>query len=71
MRYAVTRDSTLLQRAGQDVTTAYTGAGLSIGAVNSTELVIVTWTDLRSAADQNAVSKYVQLCTCNVANITA
>ena len=59
IHYEVTRDSSLLQRVGQDINLAYSRLRITMEAV-PTELVIVTWTDLRSAADQNAVRACVE-----------
>ena len=55
VRYAVSRDSNLLQRASRDINRAYNRLRIPLEAVNPTELVIVTWTDLRSVADSNTV----------------
>lgn len=53
--YRVTNTSSLLQRAGEDISQAYSRVGVT-RTVSQTELVIVTWKDLRSTADANLVS---------------
>jgi hypothetical protein len=56
VQYRLTTSSFLLERAGSDINAAYSQAGITRDPVNPSALVIVTWNDLRSASDQNAVS---------------
>lgn len=56
MQYRVTTSSFLLERAGNDIDAAYSRAETAQDPVNLSALVVVTWNDLRSASDQNAVS---------------
>lgn len=57
MQYRVTTSPFLLNRAGNEITAAYSRAGRTQDAVNPSALVVVTWNDLRSAVEQNAVSR--------------
>lgn len=56
VQYRVTTSSFLLARAGNEIDAAYSRAGTAQDPVNPSALLIVTWNDLRSASDQNAVS---------------
>lgn len=57
VEYRVTTSSFLLGRARDDIDAAYIRAGITQDSVSLSALVVVTWNDLRSAHNTNAVSQ--------------
>lgn len=57
MLFRLTTSNIELERASDEIRTAYSRAGAVQDPVSLSSLIIVTWNDLRSASDQNSVSE--------------
>lgn len=55
--YRETGSPALLQRAENEINQTYSRTNTAFEPVSLSKLVIVTWKDLRSASDRNAVSR--------------